>query len=177
MSMEVLIVGRRYPRWRGQPDAYRVGVTDGGILLEVVMRGVTNREKRDFQGAAPLDVRFIPVDPIGFFVFRFGNQPWGDAPYSPGLLPDRTTLQQIPDDAGLALHVTLADSTNGELVAQHMIGLGTEFSRFFANWFNAAPQIDHAAYDQAMTATFSQHSSEQLAEMAPTEARFSLGRE
>ncbi|MCQ4924936.1 hypothetical protein NE686_17675 [Tissierella carlieri] len=67
-------------------------------------------------------------DGIIFFLSKFGDMGWMDAPFRVALSPDLTTLQELNEDMGYSCSIILADSLNGEVKVLRFISFSTLFS-------------------------------------------------
>ena len=99
-----------------------------------------------------------------FLLFKFGDLPWMDAPYSPHLGP-ANPMQYIPAGQGLAMTCILTDVPSG-VIAQNIrvVGLSTMFTRQFSTTVRdvLAQPFDPAAYNRAIARLMRQYSTRDM---------------
>jgi hypothetical protein len=84
---QICVVGEEFNKGvKTWPEATIFDYTAGGCHLILSYRHPTTREKETFSGPA----RFALVFKYGliFLLFKFGDMPWQDAPYSYWLVPE-----------------------------------------------------------------------------------------
>jgi len=175
-NVQTYIVGKTYRQWRGIPDGYRVNtLSRGGLQLEILMNRPTEEEERDCSQGA-VECRFTPVSTaLGFWCFRFGGQPWADAPYSPSILPSKPDIPEILDGTGLSVVARLIDTQTGQLRNQRFFSLGTQVSRYFRDWCQEAPgHMGIESYNLAIDTASGAFTSEDLAENTPAYSRWTV---
>jgi len=129
MTQALFKVGERYSQFAVSFDSIKFDISDSGAVLYVLMANPSEREVRQYRANNPFQIRFCVLDGVVFLLFRFGDLPWVDTPYHAGLSLNLSTPPDIAPGEGLALHVMLANSSNGELKALRLISLGEEFSK------------------------------------------------
>lgn len=174
--LEKFEVGKRYPGHipaseapGGMPhEGAHYNFDASGHLLQLFYPGASGDEVRDVRKG---DARFAVVyeEPALFLLYKFGSQPWGDAPFTVHLVPEeaRRTSVYDADQGGLvnALEVHLVDSRSGVTKALRRFGLPQEFvlaieagirEQLSTGW------TGKEAYDVALDAVYRRHSSESL---------------
>lgn len=135
-----------------------------------MMASPTEQEIRDYQkGRAQLGL--LPVPPTLLLPFRFGEQPWSEATFTPHLVPEdrRPAGLELQEGQGLALQVALVDADTGLVRALRLIGLPTELSRRLLEETRAlesSPWPGEAAYDRHINRLFASMTSEDIARAA-----------
>lgn len=165
--MPTFSVGTRYPEYATGTDAIRCAVTASGITLIVSLAGISASEETQFQQGAPLELRFCTVRGVFFWLVKFGDMEWMDAPYNPAL-GEPVELDLIDDGEGFALTVLLFDSTTGELRNVRLIGLGTDFSRAVRREIQGllADPLLAPVYDSVLASVMSAYPTRDLVRMA-----------
>jgi len=108
---------------------------------------------------APAECALTVVGDILFLVFRFGAQPWSDAPYSWWMVPpdQRTPPPALAGEERALLNVLLIDAGTGIIRAVRAISLGPAFSQALHAAIRAqaaAASFDQAAYDRQLAAAY-----------------------
>ena len=79
--------------------------------------------------ADPIDVGFAVVDDVIFFLLRYGNGLWCDAPYEPRL--EKTPKDypaDLPEGKGAPMLLCAADTNTGQLREMRLISLGHDMT-------------------------------------------------
>lgn len=79
------------------PEGVLVDVTDFGINVKILINRPTNKEINQMKAEAPLEIKLLEMDNIVFFLFKFGNLNWMDAPYSVHLSKSLHHLSDVSD--------------------------------------------------------------------------------
>lgn len=123
------------------PDGIVFDVTDSGSVLVVKLGMPTASEKAAF-ASGEKHFGFAVVDDIIFFLSKFGDMPWMDAPFARQF--SSCTKLEMPDKGfGLSMHAMLIDASTGILVAQKLIGLPTNLSRHLVQAIMDQPEIQN----------------------------------
>lgn len=165
--MTTYTVGTRYPEFATGADIIRSAVTASGITLTVSLAGISASEEAQFRQGAPFEIRFCTVRGVFFWLVKFGDMDWMDAPYNPAL-GEPVELDLIDDSEGYALTIMLFDSTTGELHNVRLIGLGTDFSRAVRREIQGllAEPLPAYLYDNALAAVMAAYPTRDLVRMA-----------
>lgn len=110
-------------------DGVQIDVNDMGVDILVCLSSPTDAEKNIFNDDCPFQMKLATEDNIIFFLLKFGNMPWMDAPYNINLSKNLTELPKIEDGMGLAARVYLIDTSTGKIEAIRLLGLSTNISR------------------------------------------------
>lgn len=138
-------VGKVYPEFATGEEGPSCAMTDNGLIVVVKMQGITAREEAQFKAGTPMEIRFVSVRGAFFFLFRFGEMDWMDAPFSPHLAP-AFKLDDVADGQGYSCTVMLVDSKTGELRSLRLMGLGTDFCRALKKELGALPAMPTLDY-------------------------------
>ncbi len=165
--MTTFSVGTRYPQFATGTDAIRCAVTASGITLTVSLAGISASEEEQFQQGAPFELRFCTVRGVFFWLAKFGDMEWMDAPYNPAL-GEPVELDLIDDNEGYALTILLFDSDTGELRNVRLIGLGTDFSRAVRREIQGllAEPLPAPVYDSVLASVMAAYPTRDLVRMA-----------
>jgi len=113
----------------GYPDSNIVEVSDSGIDVYVLMRKPSKSEIKQISAGSEFKLKLLEMEGIIFFILKFGDLEWSDAPYSVHLSKGQTYLRDVPDGNGYAVTIYVIDTSSGELVLQRFTGLDTCTSR------------------------------------------------
>jgi len=127
-QLQLYSVGEKRPEFAIRQDSIVFDIDDSGAVLYALFNKPTQKEIDAYKEGEPLEVRMTTIHDIIFMLFKFGSNPWIDAPYSPHLSVDLTRALALSDDAGYALTVILADSSTGEVKGLRYIGIPRNFS-------------------------------------------------
>ena len=159
-----LAVGQPFAPMVGQSEGARFGLDASGAIICVGLCSPTAKEIEAFAVNKPLRVGLFYRDDVMFMLFRFGDLPWMDAPYSPHLSP-ANPIQYIPDGQGLAMTCILTDVPSG-VIKQNIraVGLSTMFTRQFSMVARdvLAQPFDPAAYNRAIARLMRQYSTRDM---------------
>jgi hypothetical protein len=103
---------------------------------------------------------------IIFLLFKFGDLPWLDAPFSIHLAQCKTPAE-IEEGLGYGLNIFLIDANTGILRVMRLVGLGTEWSRRFrqAMLEQDGAGFDPEAYDAEIRRMYRMYGTRDLVEM------------
>lgn len=110
-------------------DGARFGYVDTGPHLQIAMDAPTRDEVHAFRKGS---ARFALLEegPVLFFLAKFGDMPWWDAPYSMSIMPREMRKMNEKYRPGLryALASVLADSLSGQQRGARLCTFSAEFS-------------------------------------------------
>lgn len=165
---EKIQVGKLYREGKTRyNEGVLFNVTNTGLQLEVYFDNPTESEINNFKSESPYKFGLFKKDGILFFLSKFGNLNWMDAPYSVGLCEniDSIVLQELPPTSGYALTVFLIDAATGILVSSRLIGLQHKFSKVFKTEFDkqkALGKVDRFEYSNTLNKIFATYSSNDM---------------
>lgn len=114
----------------GKADGPQINISDSGIDILVHMKKPSEEEKMQFEAQkSPFQMKLALEKNIIFFLLKFGDMPWMDAPYNVHLSEGLTTLPEIEEGRGLAARVYLIDTNTGKIEAMRLLGLTTSISK------------------------------------------------
>lgn len=126
-------VGQVIPKFKYASEGVRIDWTDDGIYIIVTCYKPTNHEMHEYSSAGQAQVKLTQVNDVIFFLMKFGDLPWMDAPYSIHLSL-ATNLSSIPDcyiaekNKGYPIRLFLVDTSTGELKRIRLFVLGNHES-------------------------------------------------
>lgn len=160
-EIEYVMVGKRYPgEWKSMQEGGHYSYNAAGHMLQLHLPGATDTEVRDVR-AGRAEFALAVEGPVIFLLFRFGRQPWSEAPFSVHLVPKkwrRTTLRTA--DTGERrnmLRILLIDTRSGILKAIRVCGLSAHFIDAFELALQGQPVSGWAgrdAYDMAIAEVY-----------------------
>lgn len=147
--MHVLAVGGLYnPGRRRWPEGPHLRLTPAGCELALFYDRPPSAEVRDVRtGVAQF--AWLDAGPVSVLAYRFGMQPWADAPYEPWKEPEAD--RGVPAGAAgnsLALQVVLVDASTGIVKALRLLTWEPGFAQAVRDTLSrqlAAPPDDAAA--------------------------------
>jgi hypothetical protein len=171
----VLRVGAPYLAGRTSwPDGTSLfSVSPSGYELVCCLAAPTAREVRQYRARTPCRFALAVHGPVLFLLYRFGDLPWSDSPYSVHLLP--AGRRRVPDTADLAdphalLMVVLVDAATGLVRQIRAVTFSPAFTAALHLAIRdqlASPWPGPAAYDAALAALYRRYpTSEALLETA-----------
>lgn len=165
---DAIAIGKPLEWAKGRVDGCLFDMTPNGPVLFVCFRNPTEQELFNFGVESPLDIRYTVLNDEIFMLFKFGEENWCDAPYTPFESPG-TDFDQIPEgDFGLLLTVVLADTEDGTVKLMRVVGLENRFSRSLIDAINTRRQkpYNRAEYVRTITMIRAYCPSAQMAENA-----------
>ncbi|RQR34822.1 hypothetical protein DIE22_16165 [Burkholderia sp. Bp9142] len=129
------------------------GYVDTGPHLQISMTAPTRDEVRAFRKGR---ARFVLVEewPILFFLAKFGDMPWWDAPYSLSILPQELRRMNEEYRPGLRYSLTsvLIDSLSGGQRGVRVCTLSPEFSNALHGALERqrGSTVDRESYDRVI---------------------------
>ena len=169
---ECIEIGKLY---RDGVTRYQEGVmfniTNSGLTLEIYFNNPTQEEINALQGGVEYKFGLFKKDGVLFFLSKFGNLNWMDAPYSVGLCRDieNIDLKELTEDNGYALAVTLIDASNGVVVWNRLIGLQNRFSNILRKEFylqKANGKVDRGEYGSKLVQIYNSYSTNAMVKNA-----------
>lgn len=163
---DVFETGKCYSQFCTGSDAYRIEYSSvSGFSLYITMYNPSDYEQKQMFTSSHFCTKFSVLSDVCFFSFKFGNLPWGDAPFSPCIYENPIHFENdFSDNVGLALNVFLFDSANGKLLYVRQIGLGHDFSNSWIDWCKKANRnLTIQEYHQIVQKVFDDYPSDELA--------------
>lgn len=120
-------LGKKYDDLKGQ-EGIKADFADTGMVLSIKYNKPTLKEVNNIK-SGEFNFKTIIIDNVIFFLFKFGNEQWMDAPYTPHLSKHLSKLENLEDGKGYSLSVILSDATTGEAQALRLLGLDTKTSK------------------------------------------------
>ena len=113
----------------GYSDSNIAEVSDSGIDVYVLMRKPSKSEIKQISAGSEFKLKLLEMEGVIFFLLKFGDLDWSDAPYNVHLGKGQPHLKDVPDGSGYAVRIYLIDTLSGELMRQRFTGLDTCTSR------------------------------------------------
>ncbi len=175
MKFQVFEVGKVYEPAIGMSEGVRFDLTSSGGILLYGFNNPTAHEVEQMKAGKHFEIRYTEMNGILWITSKCGDLAWTDAPYNPRLssgLPDI----DFEEGEGIALSLVMIDVPSGIVKSARLIGLGTRFSRYLtekAIEVREQPMTIMEA-NRSINATMAMCSSEDLAKVAPSQARFEV---
>lgn len=129
MSMQKIGVGTIIENKINSPEGVQVNMSDSGIDVLVLLREPSNDEIGVFEAKQmPFQMKLAVEGDVIFFLFKFGEMPWMDAPFSVHLCTGLSKLPEAGLGHGIAMRVFLIDTKTGRLEALRVIGITNSIS-------------------------------------------------
>lgn len=173
MTLHAYEVGALYsPGRTSWPEAgeynYRGGAHELRLfyanLKEPEIKAITRR---------PCEFGAVAVGPVLFFLYKFGTNPWSDAPYSWHLVraarPDEATEPPaLEENERVLLNIVLVEATTGVIAGLRTVSLSIALSRYLHAQIatQIATPFRQAEYDQTLADTYRRQTSDDLARSA-----------
>lgn len=110
-------------------EGVQVNLSDTGIDTLVLLRNPSIEEMNVFRSKqTPFQMKLAVEKDVIFFLFKFGEMPWMDAPFSVHLCSGLTQLPVIEPGHGLSMRVFLIDTVTGKIEAIRVISLSNSIS-------------------------------------------------
>jgi len=128
--MFVFEVGKLYKEGvTSYQEGTKFDFTKSGAILELFFERPSEKEIEDVK-AGRFEMGFYEKEDLIFMLFKFGNGPYMDAPYSVHL-SEPFEFMKIEPGFGFGLTILLIDSSTGILKAVRYVSLSTDFSQRF----------------------------------------------
>ena len=168
-------VGKPYnAKVRSWPETPQYNYRGGQHELVLFYSAPTGREVRAVRkGLAQFAL--YARDGIIVLIYRFGDQPWSDAPFNWHLVPEgeRTLPPELEPGESPLLTVMLVDADTGIVKAMRALSLGHDFGQALhaAIREQALAEFNQAAYDRKLGAVFAKYSTVELEKQASARYR------
>lgn len=143
------------------PEGARFDITDGGCNLCIYFSNPSDSEIKNIKEDR-FKAGYYAEENAIFMLFKFGNLPWIDAPYSVHLSKSLTGFQLFDGWEGLALNIYLVDAATGILKAMRLIGLKTRFSIHIIDAVEKQKKMSFENYDINVRSIMSKYSTKDL---------------
>lgn len=165
MDFEFLAVGQKV--CAPSSEGVTLDLSESGYTLIYRFNHPTAAEKRNLKSGA-YQFKAVMLDGVLFFLSRFGNQPWCDAPFHRGLAQARSA-EKPEEGNGNSLLVLLVDASTGILQTIRLIGLSHKFSMQLIELIEKHPEQAPVNWQQTLASIFARYTTEQMVEMAVIE--------
>ena len=111
-----------------------------------------------------IKLELVKRNGILFFVIKFGNMQWMDAPYTPHLSKNLSHIKEISQNQGFLLNIILSDSRNGEIKSMRAIGISNSKSVMLKEFIEdeLKKEFDIRLYDLNLRKVYSRYSTQDL---------------
>ncbi len=123
--MNYFEVGKINPELAG-PERIQFDITGSGAVLLVRFNKVYSSDVAAFKSGR-IEIKMALMKNIIFMLFRFGDLPWMDAPYTAHLSP-YLSIPDIQDGCGIAVTVILCD-IEGRVFEIKLMSFSNDFSK------------------------------------------------
>lgn len=156
------------PEFIGKPDTINVQLDDCGLSIYVFMRRPNSSEIKNCSASSDLKVRLLMKSGIIFFLIKFGDLPWMDAPYTVHLSKNLTHLIDIPDNTGYFATVLLVDTATGKPAVIRGVTIDTSVSRLLNKMIQEQKELpfDHNVHNATIQSIYSKYSTKELLKQA-----------
>ena len=120
-------VGQVLPNFKTCQDGVYVDFTDVGISIIVLCNKPSSKEIQQYSDSSNAQVKVIHHMGVIFFLMKFGNLPWMDAPYNVNASLN-ATLSDVPHyirdvTKGYVIHLMVVDTATGTIVKMRTFAL------------------------------------------------------
>ncbi len=160
--MNIYQVGSKYGELVGE-EGIKIDVTDSGIIMNVKFFNPSSKEIKNIS-KDKIKLELVKRNGILFFVIKFGNMQWMDAPYTPHLSKNLSHIKEISQNQGFLLNIILADSRNGEIKSMRAIGISNSKSVMLKEFIEdeLKKEFDIRLYDLNLRKVYSRYSTQDL---------------
>lgn len=164
MGLEALSVGRKYAPAKLRSEGAYLSVDESGIILWLNYYEPTSKEIRAWTTPGEIDIRFVVLNDLFFFMAKVPGQNWVDAPFCPQIANYR--LPEIMNESdGYALTIMMTDGRTAIIKGLRIVGMNNEFSKELKKALDQINQlpIDIDEYDYLRKSIIASYSSADLA--------------
>lgn len=142
--MEELRVGSNYEFLFGREGAL-FNINESGLDLTLRFHKPT---KEEIEAIKNNDLKYYLtyIDGVIWLVWEFKDAKLIDTPYCATILKNKPVLQDVRDEEGYGLTITLGDCTNGKLEAIRYISLSTKVSKKLKEMVEKQPDFKKPDY-------------------------------
>ena len=160
-------VGKVYPEIVGHTEGCYFDIADDGATIAVYFNRPTAKETENFKSDKRFEIRLLDFSDAMMFLVKFGSLNWMDAPYTPHLSRNLTSIH-TEQGKGLATTIMLFDTSTGKLEALRLVGFS---ERFTAKIKNSVENLlkrpfDKGQYGLYLNTLFSRYSTSDFVKMA-----------
>lgn len=167
-------IGDTIPNYIGKNDQVFFDMDDSGASLVVCYSNPSLDEVSQFESSRPFEIRFTTLYNIIMITAKIGSLNWIDAPYTPHLSKNLTTLQFPGEGQGLGLILYLIDSSTGAIKHMRLLGLSERFSQgLIGEILDAKMQeFDRPTYNTALQGIYFAYSTKRIVQMSKDYCKF-----
>lgn len=125
---ERYIVGKKYERWATGENFIQAHYDGIAWQFVIGFPDISDAELKNINDGS-IGASFVTTEGCLFLLLKVGDIPWCDAPYEPRLEPDDLFYPRYNPGTGIPLMIMGVDTTNGELKALRVVGLGHVLSQ------------------------------------------------
>lgn len=161
-------VGKIYNEAIHHNEGCYFGISDEGASLFVYFDRPTKDEIENFKAENRFEMRLLELSDIMVFLVKFGSLNWMDAPYTPYLSRNLSSVH-TETGKGLGLTVLLFDTSTGRLESMRLIGLSERFTEKISNAVKELKEkpFDKKTYFDSINRLFMRYSTDDLVKMSP----------
>lgn len=161
-------VGQRYSEFRTGEDGYRLEYDGENFFLYVLLQNWKIQERLAVSENERIVLHFTEFRGIGFLCVKFGDLPWGDAPFHPVVFTEHGIVyseKSFGANEGIPLTIICVDSATGELLYIRLVGMGHQFSKSWQEWIlnHSNDKLSRKQYEENVVSVYRHFSSEALA--------------
>ncbi len=162
--MKAFEIGVPIPEYKGIDDGIRVDFDENGMFCLVTMDKPTEKEVAAFKSTQPAKMAITFANGLLFFLFKFGDLSWMDAPHNPYITKKAFNLQEPSEGQGLAMMVVLIDTSTGAPMSIRLIGLPTDATKEIRKIFSKMKDtpMDSMKYDVNIQIAMASYRTEEL---------------
>lgn len=145
------------------PEGTKFDIQRDGAVLFIFFNEPTVQEIEFIKnGKAKLGI--WEKDNIIFFLSKFGDLSWMDAPYTVHLSPIHLELEYPQEGLGYALHIILVDAKTGIIKAMRLIGLSTRLSTTLYKYIKKQTEstFNQSYYDIILSRTYQNYTTNDM---------------
>lgn len=129
-------------------------------------------ERRIVKASTPIEFRFIVINGIFYLMLKTDEINVVDMPFSPAIYPQgKFKLDEIAESKGLALTISMFDTSNNRSVGHRLIGLDHDFSIKMRDALLNENYVAAAMYNISIKNTYTRYTTGEMWIMAKASCR------
>lgn len=133
-----------------------------GVVLKVLLNNPTEKEKASLEHGSQLSIAFSPMIDLSMFAIKFGDMPWADTSFAPGIHAGGYSFSLLFGDVkAVPLQIYGIDPTGGEVFLHRTEYVGGEFFNKLRFWIrtNGKAKMSADEYKRRLDAVYKEFAS------------------
>lgn len=171
--MQKYEIGQTIDSFKNHQEGVYFDLDDSGATLLVFFSEPTQEEIEQFKSGKNFEIRFTELYGIIMITIKIGSLNWMDAPYTPHLSKNLTTLQLPCSNQGIGLTLIMVDAATGKIKHLRLMGLNERFTRelFGAVMEQKMKGFNKIEYNKTLDKIFSTYKTSQIVKLSRSYCR------